>query len=181
MELVDGGSLSDLMGVGPMPVDRAVEIAIQAAGALVEAHSCRIVHRDIKPWNIRLDRHGAIKIVDFGLAKTLTEQPVGKRGTGADTEIVEGMVAGTPRYTSPEQALGKLSVNFKLKSEKTGQTLLVGTDQDRRNLRLEIADPKGKKFAGFFAPPRGRERGKKLLTRKTPRSRGSPTRSAKAE
>jgi hypothetical protein len=58
-----------------------------------------------------------------------------------------------------------LSVNFKLKSGKTGQTLLVGTDQDRRNLRLEIADPKGKKFAGFFAP-RGRERGKKLLTPK---------------
>jgi tetratricopeptide (TPR) repeat protein len=109
MELVDGGSLSDLIGVGPMAVDRAIAIAIQAASALVEAHSHRIIHRDIKPSNIRVDRHGAVKIVDFGLAKTLTEQPVGKRGTGADTETVEGIVAGTPRYMSPEQALGKLS------------------------------------------------------------------------
>jgi tetratricopeptide (TPR) repeat protein len=109
MELVDGGSLSDLMADRPMPVDRAVEVAIQAAEALVEAHSHRIVHRDIKPSNIRVDRHGGIKIVDFGIAKNLTREFPDKRSSHADTQTIEGLIEGTPRYMSPEQALGKVS------------------------------------------------------------------------
>jgi hypothetical protein len=58
-----------------------------------------------------------------------------------------------------------MKVNYKLKSEKTGQILLVSTGPDGRNVRVEIADSNGKKFSDFFAPARGGAKGKKLQTR----------------
>jgi serine/threonine-protein kinase len=82
---------------GPMPIDEAVNAAIQIAEALESAHEGGIVHRDIKPANILITERDQVKIVDFGLAKLAGEAAVTREGT----------VIGTPAYMSPEQAAGE--------------------------------------------------------------------------
>lgn len=95
MEYVDGMSLAQLIGTeGRQDVRRVVEFMRQAADALAEAHSKDIIHRDIKPHNIMLDKNDRIKVADFGLARVVE----------ADTELTaDGTRLGTPRYMSPEQ------------------------------------------------------------------------------
>jgi serine/threonine-protein kinase len=95
MEYIDGAPLR-----GSLPVEEAVRLAIQIVGALEAAHRKNIIHRDLKPANI-LVTGGVVKLLDFGLAKLMPS---------ADTEAtatMEGMVAGTAAYMSPEQAQGK--------------------------------------------------------------------------
>jgi len=104
MEFVEGENLSDRLKRGPLLPQRAVEIALQTAAALSEAHRHNIVHRDIKPSNIRLGPRGAVKVLDFGIAKNLVATHVSAAGAGASTETAEHTFAGTPRYMSPEQA-----------------------------------------------------------------------------
>jgi serine/threonine-protein kinase len=82
---------------GPMPIDEAVNVAIQIGEALESAHDGGIVHRDIKPANILITDRDQVKIVDFGLAKLAGEVAVTRQGT----------VIGTPAYMSPEQAAGE--------------------------------------------------------------------------
>jgi len=95
MEFIDGAPLR-----GGLPVDEALRLAIQIAGALEAAHRKSILHRDLKPANIMVTE-GAVKLLDFGLAKLMT-------GADADaTATLEGTVAGTAAYMSPEQAQGK--------------------------------------------------------------------------
>jgi hypothetical protein len=104
MELVDGESLTGLLErEGPLPVERAARIAIQAASALEAAHDLGIVHRDMKPDNIMItrDRDGAdlAKVVDFDIAKGSAE--------GEEKGVTRlGFVVGTPEYMSPEQLTG---------------------------------------------------------------------------
>src|SRR6266581_5798501 len=69
LELVDGESLDRRIARGPIPVDEALAIARQIAEALEAAHEKGIIHRDLKPANIALTRSGAVKVLDFGLAK----------------------------------------------------------------------------------------------------------------
>src|SRR5215472_2834113 len=69
MQYLDGETLADRIAKGALPIDRALQIAIQIADALVAAHRAGIVHRDLKPGNIMLSKTGA-KLLDFGLAKT---------------------------------------------------------------------------------------------------------------
>ncbi|MEO6775519.1 MAG: serine/threonine-protein kinase [Kofleriaceae bacterium] len=109
MELLKGQDLGDLLlKVGVVPVNRAVDIAIQVAGALTAVHDGRIIHRDLKPDNVflidRASKIGFVKLLDFGVAKLTDPDDVGiqMETTG------EGAIVGTPEYMSPEQACGQV-------------------------------------------------------------------------
>jgi eukaryotic-like serine/threonine-protein kinase len=105
MELVEGDDLSQRIERGPTPVHEALAMAQQIASALEAAHEQGIIHRDLKPGNIKVRADGTVKVLDFGLARSLAR-------AGADvatrTSISSpGMVVGTPAYMSPEQARGE--------------------------------------------------------------------------
>jgi len=108
MEFIEGGSLDSVLKKRRLEIPQVVDLAAQVADALDAAHACRIVHRDIKPANISLNERGQVKVLDFGLAKRLLTE---SRNVSASTtdmqQTAEGTIVGTPRYMSPEQALGK--------------------------------------------------------------------------
>ncbi|HMD30687.1 MAG TPA: serine/threonine-protein kinase, partial [Candidatus Acidoferrales bacterium] len=112
MELLIGESLDKLIAAGPLSITRTVEFGIQLADALDAAHKKGIVHRDIKPANIFVTESGAIKVLDFGLAKLLPRHSEDLAGhtldAPADTMLTSpGMAVGTIHYMSPEQARGE--------------------------------------------------------------------------
>jgi serine/threonine protein kinase/tetratricopeptide (TPR) repeat protein len=107
MEFVEGGTLRDRIAMGPMPFPQILEIATQLSNALARAHELGIVHRDIKPENVCIRPDGLVKILDFGLAKLLPGASREKEDAAAVALTVEGVVMGTARYMSPEQATGK--------------------------------------------------------------------------
>ncbi|MHB1568625.1 MAG: protein kinase domain-containing protein [Solirubrobacteraceae bacterium] len=97
-EYVEGETLKDrIRRLGRLPIAEAVAYAIEIARALGAAHARHIVHRDVKPQNVLIDRDGVARVTDFGIARTLEEE-----GLTAD-----GRVLGTTDYVSPEQALGE--------------------------------------------------------------------------
>ncbi|MDD5301338.1 MAG: serine/threonine-protein kinase [Gallionella sp.] len=99
MEFLQGRELRDIMDDGELlPVDQALDIAIQVAQGLAYAHEHEIVHRDIKPSNIMVVRDGHVKIADFGIA----------RMASSAVRTQTGMVLGSPKYMSPEQVMGKM-------------------------------------------------------------------------
>ncbi len=104
MEYVEGELLSSRLTRGPMATPEALEIGMQVADALDEAHTRGIVHRDIKPANVMLTSRQLVKVLDFGLAKFL------KRADGAAARTMgvttPGMVLGTLNYMAPEQLRG---------------------------------------------------------------------------
>ncbi|SNS99232.1 serine/threonine protein kinase [Micrococcales bacterium KH10] len=98
MELIIGEPMSDLLERSPvLPLDRTLDILAQAARALHSAHVAGVVHRDVKPGNILLERSGEVKITDFGVSLAADQAPM----------TATGMVMGTAQYLSPEQAVGK--------------------------------------------------------------------------
>jgi serine/threonine protein kinase/tetratricopeptide (TPR) repeat protein len=98
MEYVPGEDLKSLIhSIGALPVGKAVAIARQAAEGLAEAHRLGVVHRDLKPQNIMIDREGGARVMDFGIARSVKAKGI----TGA------GVMIGTPEYMSPEQVDGK--------------------------------------------------------------------------
>jgi serine/threonine protein kinase len=109
MELIEGPTLAELLSNGPLPLIRTLDIARQIADALEAAHEKGIIHHDLKPANIKLTSTGAVKVVDFGLAKatvvgSLNTRDAPKHGV---TKRHQGVIAGTPAYMSPEQACGE--------------------------------------------------------------------------
>jgi Tol biopolymer transport system component/predicted Ser/Thr protein kinase len=106
-EFVEGETLRERLKDGPLNLPETLDIAIQIAGALAAAHRAGIVHRDIKPENIMLRPDGYVKVLDFGLAK-LTEQkePTAEIAAIDNLESSSGLVMGTVKYMSPEQAHG---------------------------------------------------------------------------
>jgi serine/threonine-protein kinase len=114
MEFVEGEDLAQRLARGAIPLDEALPIARQIAEALEAAHEHGVVHRDLKPANIKVRPDGAVKVLDFGLAKAL--EPGGTRAPGAqlsDSPTISmhathaGVILGTAAYMSPEQARGR--------------------------------------------------------------------------
>jgi serine/threonine protein kinase/formylglycine-generating enzyme required for sulfatase activity/dienelactone hydrolase len=96
MDCYEGETLKQMVERGPLPIDKAIDIATQVAHGLAKAHESGIVHRDIKPANIIITADGVAKILDFGLAKL-----------GGQTQLTKtGSTLGTVAYMSPEQAQG---------------------------------------------------------------------------
>lgn len=117
MELLRGQTLSDLLESGVPPLKHSVSIISGVLEALAEAHRNGIVHRDVKPSNVMVGERGRVKVLDFGLAKSV--ETVGDSGTqpasvgtsldasaASATQTLAGAVLGTPLYVSPEQATG---------------------------------------------------------------------------
>jgi Tol biopolymer transport system component len=118
LELVEGETLADRIARGPVPIPEAVVIARQIADALEAAHEQGIVHRDLKPANIQITPDGAVKVLDFGLARIVASQESASSGVPFDASmsptitspaVVTGqsVLMGTAAYMAPEQARGK--------------------------------------------------------------------------
>ena len=98
MALIEGRSLAQQLIERPIALDRAAEIIAELAEALAYAHTEGVVHRDVKPANIRVDDHGAVYLMDFGIAY---------RPDSGEQPLPPGMILGTPAYLAPEQAEGR--------------------------------------------------------------------------
>jgi Tol biopolymer transport system component len=108
-EHVDGETLRQKMADSPMELGRALEVITQVTAALAEAHAAGIIHRDIKPENVMVRRDGLVKVLDFGLAKLTARQAEthdSDTPTALQYSTAAGIVMGTARYMSPEQARG---------------------------------------------------------------------------
>jgi len=107
MEFIEGKCLGDIIPARGLPLGKALDYAAQIAAGLAKAHAAGVVHRDLKPANIMLTgpasgHPGLVKLLDFGLARRV------ELAEGHDTTLtVQGEIAGTPAYMSPEQAQGK--------------------------------------------------------------------------
>ena len=111
LELVEGDTLAERLKRGAIPVEESLELALQIAEALEAAHEKGVIHRDLKPLNIKVTPEGKIKVLDFGLAKAFM-------GDGSDASLShsptlsmaatqQGVILGTATYMSPEQARGQ--------------------------------------------------------------------------
>jgi len=102
-ELVTGESLRAVIERGPVAIRKAIDIAAQVAAGLAAAHAAGIVHRDLKPENLMVTPEGAVKILDFGVAR-MQSKTAGADQTATIGQTAAGAVIGTAAYMSPEQA-----------------------------------------------------------------------------
>ena len=117
LEYVEGETLADRLDRGPLPVDEAIEVAVEIARGLEAAHEAGVIHRDLKPANIKLTPEGKVKVLDFGLAKTddglsstgsgLSQSPTMTSPMPQHSPTIPGAILGTAAYMSPEQARGR--------------------------------------------------------------------------
>src|SRR5215471_9227331 len=109
MELVAGDDLSQIIARGRLGTSDALSVAKQVADALAAAHDQGIIHRDLKPANIKVRHDGTVKVLDFGLAKALSPDPLDDATATSSLTVTSpaltaaGVLLGTPAYMSPEQ------------------------------------------------------------------------------
>lgn len=136
LEYVRGKPLSELIAAPqqPIPLEKVLELGTEVAEALEEAHKNGVVHRDIKPGNIMVLESGHIKVLDFGLAKTLSRPPASS-STASAALTEAGAIVGTLTHMSPEQVMGHavdarsdiFSFGIVLYELISGRTLFAGT------------------------------------------------------
>lgn len=98
MEFIEGRTLAEVLGDGPLTMERSAAIMRDVADALAHSHAQGLVHRDVKPSNVMITADGQVKILDFGIAKVVADTATRLTATG--------MTVGTPAYLSPEQIHG---------------------------------------------------------------------------
>lgn len=103
LEYVLGQTLAERIAWGGLTLEEALPIALQIAEAVSAAHNKGVIHRDLKPGNIKIDDEGVVKVLDFGIAKAVETSISSEEST----ITLPGRVIGTPSYMSPEQARGK--------------------------------------------------------------------------
>ncbi|MDO8680508.1 MAG: protein kinase [Acidobacteriota bacterium] len=166
LELVEGEDLAQRIARGPIPLDEALPIARQIAEALEAAHDHGIIHRDLKPANIKVRADGAVKVLDFGLAKALA--PAGASATAdamnSPTLSIHateaGIILGTAAYMSPEQARGKAvdkrsdiwSLGCVLFEMLTGKRMFVGDNATDTIVAVVTNDPDWHALPGSVPP-----------------------------
>ncbi len=108
MEYIEGVTLREYLRRARLKPLEVIDITIQVARALAAAHSTDVLHRDVKPDNIMIHRDGYVKVLDFGLAKSIVglKSQHDDRGTASAVETAAGIIVGSPAYMSPEQARG---------------------------------------------------------------------------
>ena len=160
MEHVEGETLAARLSGKPLPTKDILDIGVQVADALDEAHGKRITHRDIKPGNLMLTDRGQIKMLDFGLAKMAA---VSEQDSDAPTEAktAAGIVMGTVQYMSPEQALGRdvdgrsdiFSLGVVLYELATGRLPFSGANATETLARITTSSPEAIARWNYDAPP----------------------------
>lgn len=150
MELLEGASVEDLAEAhgGKLPIPIAIAIGVQMLDVLAAAHAAGVVHRDVKPANLFLTRGGAVKVLDFGIAR-MPDVVAGIKATQS------GVALGTPAFMSPEQAMGKSElVDAQSDVWASGATLftlmsgeLVHQSQSAAELVVKAATRSARSFA----------------------------------
>lgn len=142
MQYIDGVTLSKKLKNNAMSPAEVVDVGIQAAEALAEAHSHGVVHRDIKPPNIMITARGNVKVLDFGLAKqVLSESRVDTDAQTATLLTEEGTILGTIGYMSPEQLRGS-EIDARSDVFSLGVTLyecVTGTQPFVGNSKIDVS------------------------------------------
>jgi predicted ATPase len=140
MELVEGELLRNMLAFGPLPLQKAIPIATQAADGLAKAHEAGVVHRDLKPENLMISRDGFVKILDFGLAKLAATVDQLSNADTLNVSLTQvGTILGTVEYMSPEQA-NCLPVDFRSDQFSFGSVLyetVTGRPAFRRHSKAE--------------------------------------------
>ena len=111
LALIEGPTLEDRIAAGPIGLEEALAITRQIIEALEYAHERGVIHRDLKPANIKINPDGVVKVLDFGLAKVLEDEPPASSMANSPTLTLghtrAGVILGTAAYMSPEQAVGR--------------------------------------------------------------------------
>lgn len=161
MELLEGQTLADKIAGRALPIAELLDVSIEIAEAIDEAHGHGIVHRDLKPANIIVTPRGHAKVLDFGLAQITATEPVSAAATTRVQLTTPGMVMGTVDYMSPEQALGRtvdhrsdlFSFGVVLYEMATGRRPFSGTAGTETIERILHGQPDPVARFNYEAPP----------------------------